>query len=76
MPLKTAKTVVTVLSVLTMVLILLAESLGSKMLGILGIAVAFAAVIFWWIFGRCHICGAFLGRSPDKFCRQCGGKLK
>lgn len=40
-----------------------------------GLAAALAGAGFWIVFGRCPVCGRFLGRADGAHCPHCGAKL-
>ena len=40
-----------------------------------GLLAPLAALVLHGIWMRCPECGAYLGRSPGAYCKNCGGKL-
>ena len=43
--------------------------------GYLGLGLFVAALVLWFIFGKCPACGKFLGRTQGKNCPCCGKEI-
>lgn len=76
MKLKTAKYLYYTLCLLMVVCMLACSAAKTDWLAFAAIAIAFVAVLFWIIFGRCPCCNKFLWRSDGKYCPHCGEKLE
>ena len=78
MKLKTAKIVMVFFVCLLSVIIILYALTWNPICCYVGLAVLFAAAVFWIIFGRCPSCGRTLwrGQASAKYCPHCGEKIK
>ena len=75
MKLKTAKFFLLAGCVLMALFLLLCAATEKKVYGYIGAAAAFTSLIFWLVFGRCPVCGGFLGRIAGKYCPHCGEEI-